>query len=891
MYPVINKPSTGYVTRFLLPVIGLCAMAITGGCGVGLCVGAGATSGGCALSTPRLLLSGLDGLTLRKNDCYPVTLSAVDAAGKSMLEVNASISVTASSGVVLYSSLQSCQTYNSAEETSVFVLSPLSPQVVFFFRADVEGAVSLTASTSEATGLAAATEPLTVFYRGYDGSTGPNNPVETLVVDSSGSSFIGGRFISYDDSTQNYVARLNADGTLDTSFAPTGSGFNAEVYALSIQSDGKLLVGGYFLDYDGTSRPGVARLNADGSLDTSFIQTGSGLSAWPEALTTQSDGKVLAAGPFTSYNGATRGRVARLNVDGSIDTSFVPTGSGFNLDANALSLQSDGKVLVGGDFSSFDGTTRPHVARLNANGSLDTSFAQVGSGLAGEVNAIFLQSDGKVLVGGSFSSYDGTLARHVARLNADGSLDASFATVGLGLDNRVYAISAQSDGKVLVGGWFTSYHGTSCPRVARLNADGSLDTSFTPTGTGFNERVYTLSLLSDGKVLVGGEFTSYNGTSTPHLARLNVDGSLDDTFAPASAGLNNLVEALSLQSDGKAIVGGDFTEYSGTARPYVARLNLDGSLDTGFASTGSGLNNDVSALLLQSDGKVLVGGAFTLYNGTAAPRVVRLNADSSLDTSFAPTGSGLNNDVRALLLQGDGKCLVGGAFTLYNGTSEPRVARLNADGSVDNSFAPTGSGLNNTVSALSLQSNGKVLVGGQFALYDGTSAPRVARLNADGSLDTSFAPTGSGLNGSVNALSLQSDGKVLVGGAFSTYDGTSAPRVARLNSDGSLDTSFALTGSGLNLSVSALALQNDGKILIGGSFSTYDGTSTPRVARLNADGSLDTSFAPTSSGLNGSVNALSLQSDGKVLVGGSFTGYGPSTVRKIARLTYIGTLD
>lgn len=806
-------------------------------CGVGLCVG-GTDDGGCSiLATPRLQLSGLEGLSIRKNDCYPVTLSAVDAAGSPMTELNASVTISASSGAVLYSSLQGCQTYDSAFERSIFALTPSNPSFVFYFRSDTEGVVSLSAYTTASAGLATATETLNVEYTAFDGAKGADGPVLAAIQDGNGKAYVGGALRTYDDFAVNYVARLNSDGTLDTSFAPTGSGLDSDVAEFCLQGDGKLLVGGSFTSYNGTTRPYAARLNSDGSLDASFAPTGSGLNDEVYALSLQGDGKLLVGGAFTAYNGTPRSYVARLNSIGTLDTSFALSGSGFNNTANAISLQSDGKVVVGGNFISYNGTARPRIARLNSDGTLDTTFAQTGSGLGNFVSALSLQSDGKVLVGGSFASYNGT----------------------------------------------------SRPSIARLNSDGSLDTSFGPTGSGLDNAVNALSLQSDGKLLVGGLFTSYNGTSRPYVARLNSDGSLDTSFAPIGLGLNSTVTSLSLQSDGKLLVGGYFTSSSG--RPYVARLNSDGAPDTAFATTGSGLNFQVYALSFRSDGKLLVGGAFTSYNGASRPSVARLNSDGTIDTGFAPTGSGLSGLVYALSLQSDDRPLVGGSFTSYNGTSRPYVARLNSDGTLDAGFAPTGSGLSGFVYALSGQSDGKVVVGGNFTSYNGTPRPYVARLNSDGTLDTGFAQTGSGLDGQVETLSLQSDGKVLVGGGFTSYNGTSRPYVARLNSDGTLDPSFAPAGSGLNGGVEALSLQSDGRLMAGGLFTSYNGTNLSFVARLKSDGTLDASFAPMGAGFNSSVYALAPQSDGKVVVGGGFTSYASSTVNYLVRLTYIGTAD
>jgi len=244
----------------------------------------------------------------------------------------------------------------------------------------------------------------------------------------------------------------------------------------------------------------------------------------------------------------------------------------------------------------------------------------------------------------------------------------------------------------------------------------------------------------------------------------------------------------------------------------------------------------------------------------------------TLDTAFDP-GLGADNDVFTTAIQPDGKIIIGGQFTAYNGTTRNRVARLNADGTLDTAFDP-GSGANGIVQTSALQPDGKIIIGGEFTSYNGTPRNRVARLNADGSLDTAFDP-GSGANNTVLTSALQSDGKIIIGGAFTSFNGTAHRRITRLNADGSLDTSFD-PGSGVNQPgffpkfVATTAIQSDGKIIIGGRFTTYDGTNRISIARLNSDGSLDTSFNPAG-GLNGTVFTTAIQPDGKIIIGGTFT--------------------
>ena len=355
------------------------------------------------------------------------------------------------------------------------------------------------------------------------------------------------------------------------------------------------------------------------------------------------------------------------------------------------------------------------------------------------------------------------------------------------------------------------------------------------------------------------------GVAASAVARLNVitagtAGSLDVTFqALGLVGVNDL----ELQADGQIVAGGSIGLLGGLLQNGLVRLNGNGSIDLSF-QIGAGANEDVNAVELQADGKILVGGEFTTVNGTNQNHLARLNADGSLDAGFN-TGTGPNDSVLDLAVQTDGKIVVSGAFTAVNGTNRPFVARLNADGSVDASFA-AGTGPNAPVTTVSVQADGKILIGGEFSLVGGTNRQGIARLNADGSVDVSFAASLAG-GASVQDIELQADGKILVGGKFMAGTG-SGRNLIRLNADGSLDASLN-AGAGPNDSVLALAVQSDGKILIGGEFTGVDGLARRFLARLNANGSVDASFDAGAS-LTAPVEAIELQADGKILVGGEF---------------------
>lgn len=730
------------------------------------------------------------------------------------------------------------------------------------------------------TGSAAGGDTDLTFNPGL-GATGSAATVLAVAFQTDGKIVIGGSFSLTGVQTRGNIARLNADGSLDTTFLSSGVGANGDVSAIVVQPDGKVVICGDFTTFNGSARNRIARLNSDGTLDFTFLATGSGANFGVNAAALQSDGKIVIGGRFTTINGTTRNRVARLNSDGTLDASFLAAGSGVNGEVFALALQSDGKTVIGGFFTSVNGTARNGIARLNSDGTHDNAFLATGSGVNNSVFAVAVQSDDRIVIGGLFTNVNGTERNGAARLNPDGNLDMSFLAAGSGANAPLYAIALQSDGKIVIGGSFTNFSGTARDGIERLNANGSVDTSFLVSGSGANNIVRCLGLQSDGKILLGGAFTTVNGAVRTGIARLDNIGNLDSAGTVVA---RNDVAAVALQPDGKIVIGGTFTGFAGTGRNRMARLNSDGTLDGTFLAAGSGANGDVSTVAIQADGKILIGGNFTSVNGTARNRIARLNADGTLDTAFLAAGSGADSSVRKIAIQADNRILVGGSFANINGTARNSVARLNADGSLDNSFLASGAGANGPVFTLAVQSDGKILIGGDFTSFNGTSRNRVARLNSDGALDSAFLASGTGANDQVLALALQSDGKVLIGGAFTSVNNATRNRLARLNTDGTLDTAFLANAAGANYSVRAIVVQSDGWIVIGGEFGNYNGAYRGNIARLKPDGSLDETFINFNSGANGRVNALALQTDGKVIVGGGFSTVNDAVRGGVARL-------
>jgi uncharacterized delta-60 repeat protein len=368
---------------------------------------------------------------------------------------------------------------------------------------------------------------------------------------------------------------------------------------------------------------------------------------------------------------------------GAPDTSFDPS-LDFNGSVLGLALQSDGKIVASGLFTSVDGANLNHVARLNTDGSLDASFLLGQSGASGYVNSVLSQTDDRILIGGSFTNVDGTTENNVARLMTDGSIDTSFAPDS-GADSAVYALAEtfiNGSRNLYVGGAFITFNGLSFPGVVRLDNYGDVDSTFA-TGLGAEGTVYAIAayptnaVYDNGDILVGGSFTNFNNTVVGNLVRLTQNGSVDTSFN-ANLG-NGTVRAITIQADGNILIGGafSFTNDDGVVVNNLARLNPDGSLDEAFAANLlTGINGTVDAIAVQPDNRIVVAGQFSQANGVNRNNLTRLLPTGAADTTIN-FGDGANGAIDALLIQPTNNFIViGGAFTELEDQPLQYLARL-----------------------------------------------------------------------------------------------------------------------------------------------------------------------------------------------------------------------
>jgi uncharacterized delta-60 repeat protein len=357
------------------------------------------------------------------------------------------------------------------------------------------------------------------------------------------------------------------------------------------------------------------------------------------------------------------------------------------------------------------------------------------------VEVIAVQDDGRILIGGYFTEVNAQPRNGIARLHPDGSLDTTFEVELDGTEVGVYAIALRGE-KMLISGFFTTVNGEPRQGMARLNADGSLDTAFqiemTEGDEDFGPGIAVIVEQSDGKILIGGEFDSINGQPRHNIARLNTDGSLDESFQNGLEGADDVVIGMALDNDERILIGGYFTEVNGQPRNGIARLDGDdGSLDVSFLDGMAGAEGisfpSVESILVQGDGRILVGGYFNSFNGQVRNRIARLNADGSLDTSFQNGMTGANGGVFVMALDNAGGVVIGGMFSRVNGPLRNGIARLHLhDGSLDTIFLEVTSWTPGSVTAIAVEPSGDILIGGDFNAVNEEPRVGLARLFSGG---------------------------------------------------------------------------------------------------------------------------------------------------------------
>ncbi|VAX30947.1 hypothetical protein MNBD_NITROSPIRAE01-42 [hydrothermal vent metagenome] len=647
------------------------------------------------------------------------------------------------------------------------------------------------------------------------------------------------------------LMRFQADGSLDTTFGPDGNGTvktliangSAEIMALEIQPNGEILAGGrFFLTVNNFV---VARYDSNGSLDTSFSGDGivvtsiGGGSEQVNALLIQPTGEIVAGG--SSLNSFA---IVRYTASGVEDTTFsgdgiVRTGIGSGGVERIHSLVFDtanNRIIAGG--VSFNGANNSEftLAGYDSVGTLDSGFGTGGivttpiSAGADGIQAMHLESETIIATG--FASNSPRIDFALARYDINGVLETGASTLGFdptgfvttaigGGSDEINTLAVQADGKIIAAGSSFGINNVKNKdfSLARYEADGSLDTTFGVSGrvtTGISgtqstghDVIHAIAIQPvDGKIVVGGSaFQGNIGASDDFaLARYMPDGTLDTSFGTSLNGIetristvgNEVINGLALQSDNKIVVAG--TAFTGSNHNFiVGRYNTNGTLDTGFATSGIGTtqigmgNSFAEAMVMQNNDMFLLAGS--VGNGTNFDfALARYNANGSLDATFGnngivttPIGTG-HDFAKTIKIQADGKILVAGTVFSAALPGQFALARYNANGSLDTGFGNNGivmTPLGNTqtpraahVFDLAIQtSDGKIIAGGFSSGVVNSRDFTFIRYNTNGTVDTSFGVDGIEISpfspqiDEIHALDVLSDGTILAGGLISNDNG------------------------------------------------------------------------------------------------------------------------
>jgi len=768
-----------------------------------------------------------------------------------------------------------------------------------------------------------------------------NGAVYSFLVLPGGRTIIAGNFTTVNGQFAGRVARLLPNGQLDSSFN-IGTGASAFVRDITRRADGELILTGDFTLFNGQYRKHLAQLSADGELRSGFNPL-PGPDAPPSAISLDASGKLLVGGKFTSFNGIQRTGLARVEMMpiGAVQpvplspkefvvqhightqtvTTWQETSGAVGyiiwrkeegssnwevvgrLDADARSYTDNSvspgmgyiyRVVAWNDGGESEAVETNRIVipepELIAGTPLPGDTLDLWN--HGDITAIARQQDGKIIVGGNFTRVHGNMRRNLARLNADGSLDASFQPPSI--VSTPLSLLVLPDGKILLGASFSEVEGHPAPGIARLLSNGTLDTSFNPVGLQSGV-VYSMVRDDNGGIWLGGRFNA----NTSFLERLTSDGQLDaDFFVDIPMGIVRIIKNT---ADGKFVIAGDFPGYKIKASGVevstsILRYNADGARDSTLPqvilrnNSGGNFVPSIESIETFPGSTIVVAGNFTHFFNQSIPRLIRLNANGTLDSSFA-VGEGPSGNVREIVNLGNDRIALIGTFWSYQGIRKDGFAVINQNGALADAemklYPPYGTtGL--------ADGQGGCWVGGAFSSANEQRRQSMAKYSGDtGSVDAAFYGSFSRA-GSVSATKQLSDGSVILAGSFTSIGGpddigTPAYRILKLTPEGTLDNTFNV-GSGHEATVNTIAEGHDGKIWIGGGFSRIGERSMYRVAKLHANGSLDESFLPDTTTTSGIVNAVLPESDGSVILGGSFTIMSGEPRSRIARLAPTGAL-
>lgn len=795
-----------------------------------------------------------------------------------------------------------------------------------------------------------------------------NNKATTVAVLPDGKIIAGGS--SYSAKSKNFgqvdsdnftLIKYNSNGTFDNTFGIEGKvitdyynlfpnqNFSGNITALKLQNDGKIVVIGVLTGLNlAANHTILSRYNSDGSLDSGFGINGIVFIDYfysysnQNTLLIQPDGKIIIGdinrifiNPTTTYSDF---KIHRYNNDGSIDDTFgtdgvtiTSFGNGFS-STNCIALQPDGKIIVAGGFSTTSNVYKIAIARYTSSGVLDTSFdtdgkvlTSLGASTQSIAYHVSVQNDGKILVAGNTYPITGaSIGLFIAKYNSNGSLDTSFDTDGFAINNysasyleQIRSILVQPDGKIVTTHFVNYYEivNTTDYVTRRFNTDAANDASFgsngkvtTAVANGYN-LANAVALQPDGKIVVAGySYENPNVKTEVSVVRYTSNGNLDTSFSndgmltsPVESSNDDLSIVL-VQPDDKLIAVGTKKNYATNGELFsdiiLSKYNANGSLEPSFgnegkvtSSFGQNLNRIIGAIV-QPDGSIVLANSYTTFlDSTQHSELIKYHNNGNIDTNFGSNGKLSTNPLVGLISQADGKIIFLEVTTNNQNNTVFTVKRYHNNGTADASFNTDGgldlienlNVLSNTIGKnIAIQNDGKIVLCFTAPNQNNISGIKVIRLNADGSIDSSFSTPAADDFTYADAVFIKPDNKIVVTGSDFTYFKT-----FQYHPDGSIDTAYGTNGilsSTLDTNyrtIKDVFFQPDGKFIVALSkyadpLENYDFV----TRRFNTDGTNDYDFGLNSEGqittafynTYDEIASIVLQSDNKIILAGTTRG-------------------
>ncbi|MEQ9376735.1 MAG: tandem-95 repeat protein [Imperialibacter sp.] len=557
---------------------------------------------------------------------------------------------------------------------------------------------------------------------------------------------------SFNGQPSGTIIQLNDDGTLDDSFENDNT-LNGLVEDIEVQTDRKILVVGRFKQFNSTNtQGGLIRLNADGSLDDSFglSSVGEEFLYYPTSVEIVEDNKLIVGGLTRDENFKNFNKIIRLKTDGSLDNEF-PVTRVDRISSGRLFVKttSDGTIYAAGDVNSSDGQIRPGLIAFDSNGEVLDFNSNLGG--VPSVGAV-VQQNGKVIIYGSFYEVNNVRNYGICRLNPDGSVDNGF-DIGVDLSaprrGGIRDVEIQSNGKILIGGYFNLDESNVFYELLRFEEDGSLDESFSKVDTEFT--INTINIRAGDDIYIGGSFTTINGVAINSLAKLTKDGELINSFNPSnSIPKNSTINEILFLESGSIILGGTLSNFDGLVYKVDEEGNLISSIPTSFLD-----NNYVNFIKVWGD-KLIFGGSRSSGFSTDDNFLFQSNSDlTNFDESAIKAKNALASVFNNVFPAENNKVIIGGRFESINETNRSGVVKVDISGQIDSRFnfeVRSSAGSLGTVGNFVQEDDETLLILGSFTEINGIPFSGIARLK--------FLNDIPKINSFARILSIEEDGSV-----------------------------------------------------------------------------------------------------------------------------------